>query len=378
MHHRLALLAIALLAGTTLAQTPLGILRNLDMSWSARGDTFSAGAFPSTQYTRIDNDYITGWGYDDVNPSFRTFFGIHCFLQDFNGATADPFHFVVYPEGTQVARPDVASPIVTTGSMSMPPGGPGVAAYEVSTLFVTPIAAPDSGDVFVGVHQLTPVNVLAQDGMTVWLTTAEAGPGTWTVRDVPGAGAPVTGAEATYAGFHVPAANQNLPMARSQFHIEPLLIAPGGVASARHIADPLHPAAALSPGTSCLLSSIRPDARSPSANPGRADDLGMTFLKVALPDNSPVLFLGDVSGSFGVQVPLGQVLPGASGALCVNLGTVVVLGVALSSNGEATHLLQFPAALRPNLANIALVQQAVAFDPVVNAFVSGPCQLSAL
>lgn len=379
MHHRLTPLTVALLAAVATAQNNLGILQNVDASYATRGNHWNAGAFPSTQYTRIDGDFFRGWGYDGSNPGFRTIFGLHCVLQDFNGATPDPFQLVVYTESaTQLAMPDVTNPIATTGSLSMPASAPGVTSFEVSAMFLTPIAAPAPADVFVGVHQLTPTNVLAQDGMTVWLTTAEDGMGQWTVRDVPGAGAPATGAEATYAGFRVPAVSQLAVMPRAQFHIEPILFAAGGVASARHLADPLHPAAGAMPGTSCQLSSHRPDARSPAANPGRADDLGMTFLMAGLPDNAPVLWLGDVSGGFGLETPLWLLLPGGSGAACVGLGSAVPLGVTLSSNGQATHLLVIPATLRPNLTNLALVQQAVAFHPGLSTFVAGPCQLAAL
>jgi hypothetical protein len=378
MRHPTVLVPFVLLVAGAVAQDNLGLLRNTGVSYSARGVGFAPAQMRSVQFNRIDTTSYGAWGFDPFTPGTRSFTGLHFRIQDFDQSTADPFRLVAYTE-LQPDFPDVANPLAMTGPISMPLGAPGLGAFDATANFATPIVAPATADVFVGLSQDDVVNFLATDGMTVWLTTAESGPGTLTVRDLPGAAEPAFSPANTVAGFFIPqltTAPAYVP--RAQFHIEPIVATAAGVASALHYNDSWHGEASAPPGTSCVLSSLFPDARSPSLNAGRADDLGMTFRMSSIPDLSPVLWLGQLSQVLPAEVPLAFALPGANGALGVDPTFAVILGVSTTTGGEATNVIVFPAALRPMLGGIAIVQQAVAYDWAAANFVAGPCPISTL
>jgi hypothetical protein len=150
------------------------------------------------------------------------------------------------------------------------------------------------------------------------------------------------------------------------------------VGTALHNVDPLHPSANMLPGTACMLSSLAPDARNPSRNPGRADDIGMTFRKKGIADNTPVFWFAQIASAFPGEVPLGSLFPGSRGALCIDLSSALFLGMTQTSNGQAWNVVTIPAAVRTRIAYQSVIQQGFAFDASISAFRAGPCQMSRL
>jgi hypothetical protein len=375
MHPFASLIALAALAAPALAQATLGITDNTNAMLSSRGSTAVANFNPVTVFNRIDREKYAGWGYSDANPGFREIHGVHYILQDQDASTAESFSVVIYTEDP--ARPDyplVAAPIATIGPLSWGGIGSGIAAYQITTTFGTPILVPAGADVFLGITLHTPFNATLTDGPSIQLTIGVPNSSTGQA-DLPGGSAP---AGLTFGGYYE-ATSQTLayssPLLR-QYYIDPILQT-GGVALVQHYGDALHPAANTHPGTGCMFSSQYPDSSSPSRNAGRADDIAMSWA-ANVPDGTLVFFLADVSLGFGPEVPLSAYAPGSTGALCLNAGSMTVLGFATTQTGLAYYQIVWGPAVRPYLPGLPLAQQGIALDAANGSFRAGPAQISIL
>lgn len=366
------LASLTMLAGPLLAQNHLGVYRNTTIGSPMRGAGAAPYTNPSVQWNRIDVERYGPWGYDLATPTMCTFTGLHCHIQDENGATSDTFSLVAFTADPALADfPLVAAPLMTTGALTLPFVPFGASAWDASLNFATAAQAPAGADVFVGVSQHTAWGGSPIDGISIWTIS---GGGAFGGVDLSGPAAPTTSPGDTYAGWFVPSTGAMGYVPRRQFCIEPILATAGGVASALHHNDPLHPAANVAPGTSCMFSGQFPDARLVPLNPGRADDLGMTFQKAGIPDGSPVFWLAELSATFAPPFSLAAYLPGSTGAVCTAPGTT--LGFTVTNAGLATHVVILPPAARALLPGVSILQQAVALDAGTFLLHAGPAQIS--
>lgn len=323
-----------------------------------------ASFVPATIYTRIGKDHFAGWGVDVTRPGLRVFTGLRFSIQDQNLATVDAFQLTAYTESSTPHVPDTSTPLATTGYFVLP-AGTGVGAFYMSANFSTAVTAPATADVFVGIGTPIGWNSGITDGLSIFCTV---GDGSRPTRDQAGFAEPSTIQGSTYSGYYIPSTNTHGFATPRQSHIEPIFDSPAGVASALHYNNPNHPSANNSPGTTCMHSALNPDSRSPSRNPGRADDVGMRIIGVN-PNNCLVFFLVDIAAMFGPEVPLASFLPGSQGAMCVNQTSMQV--IALGFN--VSNVITFSASARSFIAGLPLIQQAVALELTTNIGFASPC-----
>lgn len=366
------LLAVAVATSSLVAQNNLSNFLNMGVTFTSRN---GANNVPATIYTRLDVESYAGWGFDATQPGMRVFSGLRFDIQDQDLATQDTFQLTAYTESAPPSNiPDTTAPIATTGNFVLPVGT-GAGAYLASANFVTPIAAPATADVFVGVSTTLGWNVGTTDGLSIWATSAAAASA---LRDVPGFGEPTVAPGNTHSGHYQPVANTHAFAVTRQSHVEPIIATPAGVSSALHIADPVHAAANTSPGTTCMHSGLSPDSQSPPRTAGRADDVGMTFRHTGITDGSLTIFLVDIAAGFGPEVALDGFIPGAVGAVCVNLPTVQTIGIGFTAGGAVSNVISFSPATRTFIAGIPLIHQAVAIDAVSGLAYAGPCSKQTL
>lgn len=352
---------VALLAAAAAAQTPLGVLRNVPFSFVTRG-VGTQVQNPTVNFTRFDADRYAAFGVDPAQPGVRQILGVRCLLEDLQGATVDPVAFrVMTADPLNTGYPDAQNPIATTGTFTLPVGS-GPVAYDASLAFQTPVTLPVGADLYVGVFHLNPMLPSLLDGSLVGVTMR--------LLLRPGAAAPTTAPDDTYSGWYVPATGTLTYGYQQQYLIEPL-VATGGVASAM-VASALTPF----PGHSGMFVSQYPDAANPPLNAGRADDLGMTFVRPGLPAGSLVFFFGDFTGAFAPEVPLANLLPGSTGAFCIDPTVAVSFGLTVSTGAATGRVTAIAAAARPLLTGISIVQQAVALDVTTLVAHAGPGQRS--
>lgn len=356
-----------------MAQATLGIIDNTTSMFTSRGSSPVANFNPVTVWNRIDREKYAGWGHSDANPGFREVLGIRCRLQDQDIATVANFSVVFFTEDPAMPdHPLVTAPIATVGPLAFAAPGSGGVANELTIFFGAPVLLPAGGDAFVGIALHDAFNAAFTDGLSVHGAGGAPFSGT---GDLPGGSAPIG---LTFGGFYE-ATTQTVaypsPLAR-QWMIDPILRV-GGVALVQHYGDAMHAAANTPPGTGCMFSSQYPDSVSPPRNAGRADDIAMSWAS-GVPDGTPVFFLADVALGFGPEVPLSLYAPGSTGALCLNPGSLTVLGFAPTQFGLAYYQIVWGPAVRPFLAGLPLVQQGIAFDAANGRFHAGPAQISIL
>jgi hypothetical protein len=363
--HKQLLIAVALVTGTTVAQNNLTDFLNMGVTFTSRN---AANNVPATIFTRWDSSAYAGWGVDPAFPGTRTFSGLHFLIQDQDLSTVDTFQLTVYTESTTPDLPNVTTPLATTGNFSLPVGT-GIGAYNISANFTTPINAPPV-DVFVGVSTTLGWNATTTDGLSIWATSSLV---TSAVRDEPGFAAPTTVPQNTYSGAYIPSTSTQTNAIQRQSWIEPIIATPAGVASALHYADPVHSNANTSPGTVCMFSGQFPDSRNPPRTVGRADDVGMTFRHAGVAAGTPVFFLIDIAPGFSPEVALSTFIPGSTGVACVNPASMMTVALGFTVGTSASNVIVIPAGARASIAGLPLIHQAVAFDPVLNVALSGPC-----
>ena len=368
------LLAVAVATSSLVAQNNLSNFLNMGVTFTSRN---GANFVPATIYTRLDVESYAGWGFDAGQPGLRVFSGLRFDIQDQDLATQDTFQLTAYTELTPPSNtPDTTAPIATTGNFVLPVGT-GAGAYLASANFVTPIAAPATADVFVGVSTTLGWTNPIADGLSIWATSAatQVAPGQW---DAPGFGEPTILPGNTHSGAYQPVANTHGFAVTRQSHVEPIIATPAGVSSSLQVGNVNHTAAGTSPGTTCMHSGLSPDSQSPPRNAGRADDVGMTFRHTGITDGSLTIFLVDIAAGFGPELALSGFIPGAVGAVCVNLPTVQTIGIGFTTAGAVSNVITFDAASRTFIAGIPLIHQAVAIDAISGLAYAGPCSKQTL
>lgn len=356
------------------AQSPLGILNQTDTSFTSRGSASIPNTNPSFAFQRIDQEHYAGWGIDPMNPGMRSIQGMHYFIQDEVDTTPESYGLVVYGEDPMGPDfPDVSTNFGTAGPIPTPtvtsPTG-GAIAWNITVTFTTPMLVPKGIDVFPALDLPQPMvgGPWPMDGLSVHalyyqMTTS----GTY---DEPGAGQ--IASQSGNGGYHVPGMiGPTYTVTNRMWKIEPLVPGAGGTAGTitNQTWAPLSNAA---PGTSSMSSGLRPDAQNPPVNMGRADDVATRWFQTGTPDNTAVLFFLDV-GNFGMEIPLNALVPGSTGAACLNITSAQLVGLGLTLNGEAFQTLSIPAAVRPFLAGITLMHQAAGFNAMTGGFDANGC-----
>lgn len=376
MHPFASFLPLLALAAPALAQTTLGITTNVSGMASSRGSTSLANFNPVTVWSRIDKEKYAGWGYTDANPGFRAIRGMTYTLQDQDPTTQESYSLVFFTEDP--ARPNyplVTAPVATVGPLPMfTAGSPAPAAWVITTAFATPALVPANADVFFGVELPAPFNANFTDGMSAHMVAGSVGL-VGGLADYPGASAPLGLGFGGYYEATTQTVAYSAPI-RRQYLFDPILEV-GGVALAQHYGDSLHQVANNYPGTGCMFSSQYPDSASPPLNPGRADDLAMSWAG-AVADGTLVIFLADVTTTFGPELPLSTYAPGSTGALYLNAPSMMMLGFSTTQSGNAAYQIVWGAAARPLLPGLPLAQQGIAFDAANNRLLAGPAQISIL
>ena len=383
-----------LLAGTALAvcipaQNRLGTFDNTGTTYATRGGSAAANTNPAVLFVRFDKERYAGWT-TGATPGTRDITGVNFVMQDQNLATQETFNLVVYGESVTLPNfPEVATPLATSGAFNLPLGTGG-GAWNASGNFATPIQAPATGDVFIGVQfnaGWTIAGGVPTDGLSLW-EIRSADPSTTIQIDQPGPGRPTAPFdEGTFGGFYVPTpltGPSYLTTLATMYKLQPITPIAGGVATAltnqtRHVESTAASVAGFTvqtpgAGTSCMLSGLFPDSANPSLNGGRADDIGQTYINTAanVPSGSLVFYLIDL-GTFGIEIPVSSFIPGSTGVTCLNLGTMQTLAIGTMGTGSAFHIAAFPASARPILTGISWLQQAVGFNTSTFAAHAGPC-----
>ena len=104
-------------------------------------------------------------------------------------------------------------------------------------------------------------------------------------------------------------------------------------------------------------------------NPGRADDIGFSYLDTTHADGTFVLFFADFTG-FGPELSLQGIVAGSRGVACLPLATMQNFGSAVTTSGVAHLHIPIPPPVRSVLAGVSMYMQAVALDVVLHA---SPC-----
>jgi hypothetical protein len=376
MHLPMLGCALGLLPAFAAAQSPLGILNLVDTSFTSRGSTTLPNTNYSAVYDRLDKETYAGWGVDPANPGMRRITGLTGTLQDEIGTTPESFSFVVYTEDPVAPNyPLVAAPLGSVGPLPTPATTVTTAiAWTMTASFATPILAPASSDVFVGAELPQPATgTWPSDGMSCWamyyvLVASN-------ICDLPGAGHPTTPPEEVgNGGWYVPG-QPNGPtytLNPRQWKIEPLVDGATGVAGT--ITNQTTAVASnLPPGTSCQASGLYPDARNPPLNAGRVDDIASRWFETGAPAGTPVLFFLGL-GNFGTEIPVGAIVPGSSGVLCLDLLRASMIGLGFTgASGEAYYVIGIPPAARASIAGIHLLHQSFALDPVTGVINANGC-----
>ncbi|GAB4142391.1 MAG: hypothetical protein Fur0037_09590 [Planctomycetota bacterium] len=375
----LGLAAAFCVAASLSAQDYLGLLNRTDTSYTSRGSTTIPNQNPSQVFGRMDHETYESWGYDPANPGMHRITGMHAYLQDQVGTTPETYSFLIYTEDASAPNfPDVTAPLGSVGPLPTPASSAtGAVAWSLVASFATPILAPSTADVFLAVGLPQPASgVWPADGMSChalyYVTTASG------VFDLPGASHPTAPPEEVgNGGWYVP----NPPtgpipptytVTARQWKIEPIVLGATGLAGA--ITN--QTSAALSntaPGTSSQSSGLYPDAQNPPLNAGRVDDIANRWFMTSAGAGTPVLFFMGLGG-FGPEIPLNAMVPGSTGAVCLNMGFMSLLGFGLTSTtGEAYQVIAIPAPARSTIAGLAILHQAVGLNVATGGLDANGC-----
>lgn len=357
--------AIAALAAMATAQTFIGFNYNAQVGATSRGNLVNAAG---EVMTVIKGEEYAGWGTD--LPGTRTIASVVCVVQDQDAISSpETFDIKLYPEdAANPGYPDLAAGVTfATGIAGPPAPATGTIAAALRTVTpTTPVSVPivGSGDVFVSfvLPAAPPVTPPAVgDGLSIQIVLGYAPTAAFTIFDLPGPNqgplTPTTVANTHGVSFIAPAGALTLNGRRNQY-IDVAHSTSGGVvhgitnqvASAVGSTNP--PPAGYGPavGTASFLSGVSPDIL--GSNPGRVDDVCSSYYRMGATGN-PVLFFVDI-GSFGPEIPLAALLAGSTGVACLNLGTMINVGLALADvNGEAWNVFL----LSPGFRLAALGQQ---------------------
>jgi len=348
------------LTASAVGQQPVGFTFHTQSSVASRG---TLNTIAGEVMQRFDHDDLRGWGA--LVPGTHTIRGASFVVQDMDASTPSNFDLKFY--GEDPARPNFPDVTTTLASVTgiAGPTGAGTIAVQYTITLLTPLTVPATGDLFMALF-LPAAPAWPADGLTPQCTLG-APAGSFTVYDRPGSAAiPQNGycvVLATATGTLVS------PTTRSELY-ELLTDAPGGIVTA--ITNQTSFAVSnTAPGTGSFFSAFHPDASSPPRNAGRADDIGYAYLDPALPDGSLVVFVAEFGG-FAAETPLSTLLPGSIGSTHLGTATATVLGLRLLNSGEAAFVTTIPAAARPLLGGLSLLQQGIGVDALNGTMRGGP------
>lgn len=345
------------------AQDLMGILNNTDTSFTSRGSATVPNQNLAIVYDRLDKEFYAGWGIDPANPGMRQILGMRADLQDQVGTSPETFRFLVFTESAaQPNYPDVSTPLGTIGPIPTPAStATGPVAWTFTASFTTPVLAPASADVYLGVELPNPaVGTYPTDGMSCWAlyyVSVTSG-----ISDLPGTAHPSSPPEVVgNGGFYVPSplTGPFYTVTPRQWKIEPILAGATGVAGTI-TNQTTAPASNLAPGTSSQGSGLYPDALNPPLNAGRVDDVAGRWFKSNTPNNTPVFFV--LSFHFGPEIPASGLLAGSTGVVCVDLPSTTVIGIQLTTNNQAFQVISIPAAARAVIGGMTIVHQAAGLN----------------
>lgn len=373
----LPLLSVLILAtAPALAQDNLGVLNRTDTSFTSRGSNVSPNSNPSYVIARLDKEYYAGWGVDPANPGMRQIRGVHALIQDQIGNTPETYGVLVFTEAAAPNFPDITTPLASVGPFPTPGSTVTTAiVWDVTVSFTTPVLAPASGDVFLGLDYPQPlVGVWPTDGLSshaLYFT----GVTTSGFSDQPGASHPVTPPEEAGNGSwyvpSLPALGVTYTTVPRQWKIEPIVSGAVGVAGTitNQTTAPLSNAA---PGTSSMASGLHPDAQNPPLTAGRADDIASRWFKSGTPDGTPVFFMMDL-GTFSPEIPVSALLAGSTGVVCLNLSSLVVVGIGFTTTNQAFLTLPISPAARTYIAGTSIMHQSAALDMITSVAHANGC-----
>lgn len=361
-------LAVLSLCAAVAAQTPqpTGTLLRANANLFTRG---GAGLGPGELLQRFDSELVTGFGTDPQQPQVQWVDGVLLQCLDFGSNVPDGrFTVTLYTEDpVRSGYPDLAQPL---GSQ------PGVlctvpAFSNLPVFFAAPLATPAGRDLFVGVRiNATTSNYFGTRLNVLTSTTTNS------VYDLAGPGLPASPPEqASFQLFRNLASNTLTYQSRGQYMIDLLVRGPSGAPTA--ITNQPHYPISNPIGTTSMLSGNHPDAASPPANAGRADDVGYLFRDVDLPAGSAVVFLAAFA-PLAAPVPLAQFVPGSVGSSCLDPRVQFALGVATTGPGlDAAFLTSIPGPARLMVRGLSFGQQAIGLT-ATGSLRGAPCGLQRL
>ncbi|MCA8950417.1 MAG: hypothetical protein KDE27_13000 [Planctomycetes bacterium] len=368
----LAFLAL-LLPATAGAQSVLGILNNTDTSFTSRGSATVPNTNPSVSFVRLDKEAYAGWGVNPATPGMREILGMNGVLQDQIDTTPDTYGLVVYTEDVANPNyPDVTTPVGSVGPISLPTGTSGAAAaWAINVNFTTPMLAPATGDVFLGVDMPQPLTgTWPTDGVSchaLYYVSVTSG-----INDLPGGSHPTTSPEDNNGGWY--SAVSTLPptytTTQRQWKLQPLVAGAAGVAGTitNQTSAPQSNAA---PGTSSMASGLYPDAANPPLNAGRADDIVSRWYMSGAPAGTLVFFLASFN-AFGPEIPLSTFVPG-SGVVCLDTAAFFQIGFSPVTADQAFFTWTLTPAARSAVAGLRIVHQSIGLDPATGMAMANGC-----
>ena len=382
MHKITVPVALAALSLPCFAQDYIGLSYNVAISATSRG---TIGTAAGENMTRIDGSEFAGWGTD--TPGRRTIRALYYNVQDQDAATPEVFDIKLYPEDpANPGFPDLANGVTYATGIAGPVG--------VGILAATKITPPDvvgvgdsvpiqgGGDVFVS--WVLPANVgwPATDALSIHIILGY-NPSTFTVYDTPGlaqGGTPVPAANASNShALARTGAGAAVYNGRRQMMLDILHNTSGGTAlgitnQTTFVGSNNPPPAGFgpAPGTASMMSGTNPDCV--GGNIGRDDDITMEFYRTGFGTGGLVVFMADF-GTFGPELPVGVLGVTGTGVLCLNLPTLMVLGIGFSVTDESFLVSTIP--LAPSLAGLGISQQAAGLDTAGNVHAS-PCRRQTL
>jgi hypothetical protein len=370
--------SLLLLAGLpavdrALAQQFVGFDSNATPGATSRGGILAAGA----ALARIDAADYAGWATSPMFPGARVITGIDCIVQDQDAVmTPDTFGVAIYPESPVMPGfPALGAGVLAAAVLpGPPPPAAGLASAMYSSVaFGAPVLMPVGGDVFIGLL-FPPAPAWPADGISFQVVMGyAAGPG-FATFDLPGPTlqplGPPNGPANSY-GAYTDFGPVLAYAARRQIWADIDSPAPGGVVTAI-TAQASFPISGAPPGTASFMSALHPDAVAPPFNPGRADNVGYIFSDSVLGAGAPVFFLANLGG-FGPEMPLAFLAPGSIGVMCLGPASLSTGLGFTDPTGTASLVIPIPAAVRPVLAGLPLLQQAISIDVVTGALHAAPC-----
>ena len=392
MHKFVFSAALTALTLPCLAQDYIGLSYNTSVGATSRG---SLAANAGEVMTRIDGSEFAGWGTN--TPGFRTISSLNYIVQDQNALTPEVFDIMLYPEDVaNPGYPDLAAGVVYATGITGPTttGTVPVVAAVVKVTPPTTVGVGDSvpiqggGDVFVS--WVLPANAgwPATDGLSINIVLGFAPNATFTVFDTPGLAQGGTPPPSTALsdpsnshGLYRIGAGAAAYSQRRMMLVDVAHSTSGGVAlgitnQTTFVASNNPPPAGFgpAPGTASMMSGSNPDVV--GGYVGRVDDIAMEYFRTGFGTGGLVVFLADFGG-FGPELPISALGVNGTGVLCLNLSTLMVLGISFSVTDEAYLVSLIPAGARSSMAGLPIVQQAGGLDSTGSVHAS-PCRRQVL